>query len=276
MGGGEDKEALKKEDKKLTQAEIDKMSAKLVHPHTGVKREIEKLCGRRKHKNSYEYEIKWVGYEDSENTYMTREELENLGFQKMVARVDEEEAARNGQMSRPLTKQNIERHLNDVGLEAEFATHSRLKGLSGGQKVKVVIGAAMWNQPHLLVLDEPTNFLDRDSLGALANAIREYGGGVIIISHNNEFCQSLCPETWSVPGDGIAYITGNEYKMEKISAEFKPAEEVTDALGNTIKVKIKKKLSRKELKAKIKERKAKIDRGEEVSEDEDGIYGDDA
>ena len=45
--------------------------------------------------------------------------------------------------------------------------------LSGGQKVKVVIGAAMWNQPHIVILDEPTNYLDRESLGALANAIIE-------------------------------------------------------------------------------------------------------
>ena len=42
----------------------------------------------------------------------------------------------------------------------------------------------MWSQPHLLVLDEPTNYLDRESLGALAGAISEFGGGVIMISHN--------------------------------------------------------------------------------------------
>ncbi len=55
-----------------------------------------------------------------------------------------------------------------MGLEAEFATHNRIKGLSGGQKVKVVLAACMWEDPHILVLDEPTNYLDRDSLGALA------------------------------------------------------------------------------------------------------------
>merc|ERR1712003_527434 len=177
--------------------------------------------------------------------YMTRDDLESLGFEKMVARVDEEEAARNGMISRPLTKANVEKHLGDVGLDAEFATHSRIKGLSGGQKVKVVISAAMWNQPHILVMDEPTNYLDRDSLGALASAIKEYGGGVVIISHNAEFCKTMCQEEWSVPGDGIVHITGNEYKMEKIK-QVDIQEEVTDALGNTIKVKApKKKLSRK-------------------------------
>lgn len=55
---------------------------------------------------------------------------------------------------------------------------------TGGQKVKVVLAAAMWQNPHMLVLDEPTNYLDRDSLGALANAIKGFGGGVIMISHS--------------------------------------------------------------------------------------------
>ena len=56
--------------------------------------------------------------------------------------------------------------------------------MSGGQKVKVVLAACTWCCPHLIILDEPTNYLDRDSLGALANAIKEFDGGVILITHN--------------------------------------------------------------------------------------------
>jgi ABC-type iron transport system FetAB ATPase subunit len=82
-----------------------------------------------------------------------------------------------GLMLRPLTKANVEKHLGALGLEAEFATHAHMRGLSGGQKVKVVLAACTWNQPHILVMDEPTNYLDRDSLGALAGAIKEFGGG---------------------------------------------------------------------------------------------------
>lgn len=67
---------------------------------------------------------------------------------------------------------------------------------AGGQKVKVVLAAAMWNSPHMLVLDEPTNYLDRESLGALAAAIKEYGGGVVMISHHSgaRAMQCLFPE----------------------------------------------------------------------------------
>ena len=54
----------------------------------------------------------------------------------------------------------------------------------------------MWNHPHMLILDEPTNFLDRDSLGGLAVAIRNWEGAVCMISHNREFVGALCNEEW--------------------------------------------------------------------------------
>merc|ERR1711966_526292 len=84
-------------------------------------------------------------------------------------------AQRAGAFSTPLTTVNVEKHLEDVGLDKEFGTHTRMGSLSGGQKVKVVIAASMWNCPHIVILDEPTNYLDRDSLGALARAMQLQG-----------------------------------------------------------------------------------------------------
>ena len=123
------------------------------------------------------------------------------GWDKACKKVDVKVAQAASGMFRPLTSSNVESHLKNVGLDAEFATHHRISALSGGQKVKVVLGAAMWMQPHLVILDEPTNYLDRESLGALADAIREFEGGVVIISHNNDFTTALCPETWVVEKD---------------------------------------------------------------------------
>src|ERR1700761_5557 len=54
------------------------------------------------------------------------------------------------------------------------------------------------NNPHILILDEPTNFLDRDSLGGLAVAIRDFKGGVAMISHSDEFVGALASEQWHV------------------------------------------------------------------------------
>jgi elongation factor 3 len=48
------------------------------------------------------------------------------------------------------------------------------------------------------VLDEPTNYLDREALGALTQAINSFAGGIIIISHNKEFTDAVCNESWLV------------------------------------------------------------------------------
>ena len=64
----------------------------------------------------------------------------------------------------------------------------------------------MWSKPHLLVMDEPTNYLDREALGALTQAIKEFGGGVIIISHQREFLQAITTETWLLEGGRLKTI----------------------------------------------------------------------
>ena len=112
----------------------------------------------------------------------------------MVRYMDDKIAAESGNV-RPLTTSEIQKHLDLLGLPEDFGTYGKLAGLSGGQKVKVVLAAAMWMEPHILILDEPTNFLDRDSLGALATAIKNYAGGVIIISHQVTAAAALAPPT---------------------------------------------------------------------------------
>ncbi|ORY90381.1 P-loop containing nucleoside triphosphate hydrolase protein [Syncephalastrum racemosum] len=265
---GEDREELEKVDRQVTEEEEKQMSQHFVIE--GEKRIVEELVGRRKLKQSYEYEVHWVGKSSVENTWISRQRLEQMGFGKKIAECDAQEAAKAG-LNRPLTQKEIEKHLTEVGLEAEFATHSRIRGLSGGQKVKLVIGAAMWNRPHMLVLDEPTNYLDRESLGALASAIREYGGGVVIVTHNREFSEALCKEVWKVD-DGELVASGHNWVSGQGSTviEEKEQEDMVDAQGNTIKaVKKKEKLSSKELRKKKKERMERRKRGEEVYSDEE-------
>jgi elongation factor 3 len=185
----------------------------------------------------------------------------------MVDALDAREAAMMGLHSKPLTAQNISKHLSEVGLEPEFSLHSRMRGLSGGQKVKVVLGAAMWQNPHMLVLDEPTNYLDRDSLGAFAAAIKDYGGGVIMITHNAEFANAICSETWLVE-NGRLNVSGESWTKDTKLEAGPIVEEVTDAAGNVIKVKEKIKLSKAEMKKRIKDRMKREAKGEELSDEE--------
>lgn len=161
-------------------------------------RVVEAIIGRQKLKKTFQYEIKWKGWLPKFNSFIPREKLIELGFGKAIQRFDDHEASREGLGYRDLSPPVIRKHFEDVGLDGDIADHTPLGSLSGGQLVKVVIAGAMWNNPHLLVLDEPTNYLDRDSLGGLAHAIRDWSGGVIMISHNNEFVGALCPEQWIV------------------------------------------------------------------------------
>merc|ERR1712051_665534 len=150
--------------------------------------------------------------------------------------------------------------------------HYRMSALSGGQKVKVVIAAAMWNQPHILILDEPTNYLDRESLGALAKAIEEYDGGVVMITHNNEFCSQLCPETWVMDAGHLETKGDAEWMLKQDTKidQQQQITEVTDAAGNEVKIKgQKKKLSKKEAKQRIKKIKQKLKNGENLDSDEE-------
>merc|ERR1712070_1165940 len=154
---------------------------------------------------------------------------------------------------------DIEKHLKDFGVESEFASHTQINQLSGGMKVKVVLAAAMWQNPHILILDEPTNYLDREGLGALVLAIQDYKGGVLIISHNREFCDGVAQEKWIMKG-GYLRIEGEskaDEKEEDISGN-KAQEDVYDASGNKIDVKANQKLSAKDAKKAIKDIEKKI------------------
>ncbi|KAF9085843.1 translational elongation factor EF-1 alpha [Mortierella sp. GBA35] len=270
---GEDRELAAKATRQITpeeEAQMKKLIPWEIDDKT-MKLQIDDLYGRRKAKRSFEYEVQWVGRPFDDNAWISRERLEEWGFEKLVQAFDDKEAARAGAWTRSLTAVEVERHLGDLGLPAEFATHSHIKGLSGGQKVKVVLAAAMWLNPHILVLDEPTNYLDRDSLGALTEALREFGGGVVIISHHRDFTEAICTETWSIEA-GELTVTGNNYTQRAESRIVQQeAETKIDAFGNVEKVKSTRKLSRKELKERQKRRAAAKKRGEEVSESEEDL-----
>jgi len=292
FSGGMDREGQAKNFLELTEEE-----ELLIGQKPG---QIEKLVGRRKGKKGNEYEAQFVGCQNpiEENSWMSKDALLRMkwidtsdkkrpelevgpALQKLMMQVDERIAFEaSGIATKKLTQLNIQKHLDCFNLETQFGTYSKISALSGGQKVKVVLAACMWMEPHVTILDEPTNFLDRDSLGALATAIKNYAGGVIIISHQREFYSALCPEVWSVV-DGKCTVTGSEWmdaaekarkKAEKEAAKTASLtkEDKFDAFGNKIEEKqAAKKIPKAELK-KIKKRVADLrKKGQEVWTDEE-------
>ncbi|XP_078272451.1 ATP-binding cassette sub-family F member 1 [Rhinoraja longicauda] len=114
--------------------------------------------------------------------------------------------------------------LGRFGLESHAHTIQITK-LSGGQKARVVFAELACRQPDLLILDEPTNNLDIESIDALADAINLYKGAVIIVSHDARLITETNCQLWVVEEQSINQIDGNfdDYKRE-----------VLESLGETI------------------------------------------
>lgn len=235
----------------------------------------EQILGRKKSKSKansgdekYEYSVKWHNFSAESVQWVPREILVEMGHLRMVQREDEKQAAAHGLVARPLTQPQVEEHLAGFGLDSNLASHTRIGILSGGQKVKVVLGAAMWLSPHILILDEPTNYLDRDSLGALAAGLKEFGGGVIVISHNREFCHAVCDERW-VMNAGRLSREGQVSKMDVALEGKAMVDEYTDEFGNVHKLKKKQPQTEKELKKMKRQKELARKRGDVFIEDED-------
>jgi len=279
---GGDREAVVKITSIANAEEIKKMEAKFECPFpqedgTAIKRKVtvERLTERRrdnKKDKCVEYEV--VFKEFTGNFYVERELLCKNGWEKVLKVLDEKIALRATQFARPLTKENVQKHLADVGLAAEFSTHMRMASLSGGQKVKVVLASALWTQPHILILDEPTNYLDRESLGALARAIRVFEGGVVMITHNSQFCDNLCPVVWHLQNNTLDVKGDAEWMAEaarqKIVVDVVEESDMVDKFGNTVELKKSKVYSKKEAKQKkLRRMKRTKETGDDYDSDEE-------
>merc|ERR1712230_11209 len=250
---GEDRETMDRANKIVT--EEDEKAMDKIYKIEGTSRRVIGVHSRRKFKNSYEYECSFaLG--------------ENIGMknERWVPMMTADNAW--------IPRKEIEQHCANFGLDAELVSHSRMRGLSGGQRVKVVLAACSWQRPHLIVLDEPTNYLDRDSLGALSKALKSFEGGVIIITHSKEFTENLTEEVWAVV-DGKMTPSGHNWVQgqgagPRLKGDDDDEEEKFDAMGNKIvSTKKAKKLTSAELRKKKKDRMARRKRGEEVFSDED-------
>ncbi|KAF8091135.1 hypothetical protein N665_0452s0006 [Sinapis alba] len=93
--------------------------------------------------------------------------------------------------------------------------------LSGGQKARVVFTSISMSKPHILLLDEPTNHLDMQSIDALADALEEFSGGVVLVSHDSRLISRVCEDDeksqiWVVEDGTVSFFDGTfeEYKED--------------------------------------------------------------
>ncbi|KAF7489921.1 ATP-binding cassette sub-family F member 1 [Sarcoptes scabiei] len=114
-----------------------------------------------------------------------------------------------------LTIQDARKQLGSFGLVSH--AHTIPSGqLSGGQKSRVALAEMALRGPHILILDEPTNNLDLESIDALAKAINQFQGGVIVVTHDERLIRETDCQLWVIEDNSIAEIDGDfdDYREE--------------------------------------------------------------
>lgn len=98
-------------------------------------------------------------------------------------------------------EQELRNYLGRFAFSGDMATNSTA-GFSGGEKARLALALVVWFKPNLLLLDEPTNHLDVETREALAAALAEYEGSVLVVSHDRQLLRSTVDNFWIV-ADGV-------------------------------------------------------------------------
>ncbi|KMU72253.1 ATP-binding cassette sub-family F member 3 [Coccidioides immitis RMSCC 3703] len=121
------------------------------------------------------------------------------------------------------TEEEYRRHLGAFGITGMTGLQ-KLELLSGGQKSRVAFACISLTNPHILVLDEPSNHLDIEAMDALSEALQNFQGGVLIVSHDVTLLQNVCTSLWVCDGGTVEKFPGdvNAYK-KRISEQANAA-----------------------------------------------------
>ena len=95
-----------------------------------------------------------------------------------------------------------------MGFSGERAD-TKVEQLSGGEKARLLMGLSTFHGPHLVILDEPTNHLDIDSRAALIEAINDYTGAVVLVSHDRYLLEACADRLWLVADGGVKEFDGD-------------------------------------------------------------------
>ena len=87
----------------------------------------------------------------------------------------------------------------------------KVRLLSGGQKARLCFAWMAWKNPLIILMDEPTNHLDMESIEALIEALEEFAGGVVLVSHHQHLIDSVCNQVW---------VCGRDQTVEEFDGNF--------------------------------------------------------
>ncbi|KYL30674.1 ABC transporter ATP-binding protein [Pseudoalteromonas agarivorans] len=160
-----------------------------------------------------------------------------------------------------------------------------VKALSGGEKNRLLLAKLFLKPSNILVLDEPTNDLDIETLELLEEIINQYQGTVLIVSHDREFIDNTCSSVWAFEGDGkitdmvggytdyqayLSYLAEQEKQQQAPKKDVKPAPvAATKPENKTTKLSYKLKLELEQLPNKMEQLEAAVEAQQAVVSDPD-------
>jgi len=106
------------------------------------------------------------------------------------------------------------------------AGNTKVEKLSGGEKARLLLGLATFSAPHLVILDEPTNHLDIDSRAALIEAINDFPGAVVLVSHDRHLLDACADRLWLVQDGTVQPFDGDldDYRLRVLAGSGTPAQ----------------------------------------------------
>lgn len=209
----------------------------LARQHGKQGKEVESLVSRQNFDGELRYEVKWKDLSDANNTFEKVSRLKKLGVEHMVTALDDFLAcAWAGTQERSLTTDQVVKHLEPFGLGEDVTCNRQISMLSSGQKSKLMLGASFWTRPHIVCLDEPTNYIDTETIDTLQEALRSFRGGLVIVTHSRSFVENVCDEFWEVADGHVAIqiVKDHDHKMTPLSAEAAGVEEAASATSASL------------------------------------------
>ncbi|KAL1526637.1 hypothetical protein AB1Y20_015341 [Prymnesium parvum] len=195
-------------------AELSKLKSMTLTPEEEAQMKesgaVTAIVGRTQKGKNFWYEVQKNGRVAADTQSYPLSELESAMFKpyvkKLIKNFDQrQQAIESGMAIRPITAAEILQHLSDFGIDSQLA-HGKIRQMSGGQRQRLVISAAFWSKPHVIALDEPTNYLDNDSVAALTKALKDFKGAVLTVSENEAFVAEISNEKWVVENGTVTVI----------------------------------------------------------------------
>ena len=133
-------------------------------------------------------------------------------------------------------EQSLRNYLGRFGFSGDMV-NQHIAPLSGGEKARLALALIVWQKPNLLLLDEPSNHLDVDTREALATALAEYDGSMLLVSHDRHLLRTTVDEFWIVADGGVTEFDGDlddyrEWLLQRSAQQRAEAREEARDAGN--------------------------------------------